>query len=404
MEKRKVCVILTSRAHYGRSLPTLKALRDHPNIELQIVVGASAVLDKYGNICKELEKEGFHINKKVTMLLEGQNKIAMAKTTGLGLIEFASVFEDLNPDIILLRGDRFEVIGPAIAAAYTNRFVAHIEGGDVTGTIDESVRHAITKLAHLHFPTTQRCAERLLKMGERSETIYHVGSQDIDFLKRSDLSSPTEIFTDSYAGQKGSGPKIDLTKEYLMVLQHPVTTEYGSGLSQIMATLTAIEELNIPTILIWPNVDAGSNEIEKGIRNFIYKKSHLSKGNLDDSELESNRNGVPVHFFRHVNAKMFVRLLNHASCLIGNSSAGIKEGSFLGTPVVNIGTRQSDRERASNVIDVGYNKDEIISAVRKHLSNGKYPSSGIYGTGDAATQIAQILATCPLQIQKKMTY
>jgi UDP-hydrolysing UDP-N-acetyl-D-glucosamine 2-epimerase len=402
MEKRKVCVILTSRAHYGRSLPTLKELKDHPNIELQIVVGASAVLDKYGNICKELEKEGFNIDRKVTMLLEGQNKISMAKTTGLGLIEFTSVFEDLNPDIVLLRGDRFEVIGPAIAAAYTNRFVAHIEGGDVTGTIDESVRHAITKFAHLHFPTTQKCAERLLKMGERQEMVHLVGSQDIDFLKRSDLSLPLNLFTPEYTGQKGSGPGIDLNNKYLMVLQHPVTSEYGNGLSQIVETLKAIEELNIPTILIWPNVDAGSNEIEKGIRNFIYKKSKLA--NNDSNVTEEEKSEVPVHFFRHIDAKMFVRLLNHTSCLIGNSSAGIKEGSYLGTPVVNIGTRQNERERASNTIDVDYNSSEIVSAVKKQLVNGRYNQSPIYGDGTAAIRIAETLANCPLEIQKKMTY
>ncbi len=401
--KRKVCVVLTSRTHYGRSLLTLKALRDHPNVELQIVLGASAILDKYGNIEKELAREGFKVDRKVTMLLEGQNHLTMAKTTGLGLIEFATVFEDLSPNIVLLRGDRFEILGPAIAAAYTNRTLAHIEGGDVTGTIDESVRHAVSKLAHIHFPTTQKCEERLLRMGENPQKVHNVGSQDIDFLAHSNLSFPHDLFTDQYTGQKGAGPKLDLTQGYLLVLQHPVTTEYGDSQQQIRETLAAIHKLNMPTILIWPNIDAGSNQIEQEIRKFMYRQGKLIKPQHTQGQENIEQNSQ-IHFYRHVNADMFVRLLNHASCLIGNSSAGIKESSFLGTPVVNIGTRQAGRERAANVLDVTYNKDQIFSAASEQIRHGKYLKSTLYGEGKAAARIADVLSSCSLDVQKKMTY
>jgi len=168
---KKICVVITNRAHYARGKLVLKAINEHPELELQLIVAGSALIDKYGNIMTKIEEDGFKINKKITMLLEGGTPTAMAKTTGVGLLEFSTAFENLEPDIVLIRGDRYEILAPAIAASYLNIPLAHIEGGDVTGTIDESVRHAVTKLAHLHFATNELSKERILKMGEIPENI-----------------------------------------------------------------------------------------------------------------------------------------------------------------------------------------------------------------------------------------
>src|SRR3989338_1213319 len=180
--KKKVCFVITNRVHYTRCKQLIQQLKNHPQLELQLVVAASALLPKYGDVTSELERDGVPIHAKINMLLEGGSPITMAKTTGLGLLEMSTVLENLKPDVVLVRGDRYEVLAIAIAAAYMNIPLAHIEGGDVTGTIDESVRHAITKLAHLHFPTNELSKERIIKMGEDPKQVHNVGSLDIEYL------------------------------------------------------------------------------------------------------------------------------------------------------------------------------------------------------------------------------
>ncbi len=382
-EKRKVCVIITSRAHYGRFKHILRELKNTPSIELQIIVGASAVLNRYGDIIKDIEKDGFHINAKLTMNIEGGTPLSMSKTTGLGIIEFSSVFDNLNPDIVLVRGDRFEVLSAAIAASYMNITIAHIEGGDVTGSIDESVRHAITKLSHIHFPTNRDSAERLVRLGENPSKIFLAGSPDIEFIKNCDLSP----LHDLYQRYGGVGEKADISGKYLVVLQHPVTTEYGEGYKQIQHTLQAINNLDTPTIWLWPNMDAGSEEIAKGIRTF--REENDVKGN--------------IHFFRHLSSEDYTRLINNCSCLIGNSSTGIKESSHLGIPVVNIGTRQAGRLRGKNVIDCEYNQEQIRNAIQRQVEHGKYESEEIY-TGTPSKVIPEVLSQCSLDVQKRISY
>lgn len=381
-KKRKICVVITSRAHYGRFKPLLKELKNHPNVELQIVVGASAILSKYGPIVQSIENEGFKINGKLTISIEGGTPICMAKTTGLGIIEFSSIFENLNPDIVLIRGDRFEVLAAAIAASYMNIVLAHIEGGDVTGSIDESVRHSITKLAHIHFPTNKESEGRLIKLGEDPYKIFLAGSPDIEFIKNCDLSPLNEL----YQKYGGVGEVVDISREYLVVLQHPVTTEFGKGTDQIKETIQVIDDLNIPTIWVWPNVDAGTEEIAKGIRTF-----------------RENNPAKNIHFFRHLSPEDFIRLINNCNCLVGNSSAGIKEGLYLGIPVVNVGTRQQGRLKGKNVMDVNYNKEEIKQAILKQLEHGKYPQENLYD-GNPSKVICEVLTTCKLDIQKRINY
>lgn len=382
-KKRKVCVIITSRAHYGRFKHILRELKNNPSIELQIIVGASAVLSRYGNVISDIEKDGFEVNSRLTINVEGGTPISMSKTTGLGVIEFSSIFENLKPDIVLLRGDRYEVLSAAIAASYMNIVIAHIEGGDVTGSIDESVRHAITKLSHIHFPTNKDSAERLAKLGENPNKIFLAGSPDIEFIKKCDLSP----IYDLYQRYGGVGTNVDISGKYLVVLQHPVTTEYGEGYKQVQHTLQAINSLDIPTIWLWPNTDAGTEEIAKGIRTF-----------REENDIKGN-----IHFFRHLSPEDYTRLINNCSCLIGNSSTGIKESSFLGTPVVNIGSRQSGRLRGKNVIDAKYDQEQIRNAIITQVNHGKYEPEEIY-SGEPSKVIPEVLSNCSLDVQKRISY
>ena len=379
MRKRKICFVVTSHIHYTRNKLVLDALRDHPRVELQIVVGGSAILPKYGEVLDLMQKDGFKCSAKITMVFEGGSPIAMAKTTGIGITEFATVFDNLNPDVVIVRGDRYEVLSAAIAASYLNIPVAHIEGGDVTGTIDESVRHAITKLAHIHFATNEVSLGRILRMGERPEYVFNVGSPELEFTAsiRGRLSSKLINYL-------GVGDAIDIRKPYLVVMQHPVTSEIEENQRHIMETLHAIHGLKMPTIWFWPNVDAGTDDISKVIRTFREEKSPKK-----------------IRFIKYLPPDEFTRLLKSAKCLVGNSSSGIKECSYLGVPVVNIGTRQNGRLRTENVIDVPYDRNTIHNAVRRQIANGEYPRSHAYYQKGTGQRIADTVATVPLYTQKQ---
>lgn len=382
---KKVCVVITNRAHYARGKLVLKAINEHPKLELQLIVAGSALIDKYGKIINKIEEDGFKINKKITMLLEGGTPTAMAKTTGLGLLEFSTAFENLKPDIVLIRGDRYEILAPAIAAAYLNIPLAHIEGGDVTGTIDESVRHAVTKLAHIHFATNELSKERILKMGEIPKNVYNVGSPDAEFLNVQDLTfNPNKIWESETIGV---GSKPDLSGKYLIVMQHPVTTEHKKSKEQTEETIKAIHDLKIPTIWIWPNVDAGTDELSKAVR--VYREN-----------IKQNH----IQFVRFLDPNLFAKVLKNATCIVGNSSAGIKESSFLGTPAVNIGTRQQGRLKDRNVINVSHESEEIKEAILKQVKNGTYPKSELYFKPDTSKQIASILSKSETKVQKRLNY
>ena len=382
---KKVCAVITNRAHYARGKLVLKAINEHPDLELQLIVAGSALIDKYGNIITKIEEDGFKINKKITMLLEGGTPTAMAKTTGLGLLEFSTAFENLKPDIVLIRGDRYEILAPAIASAYLNIPLAHIEGGDVTGTIDESVRHAVTKLAHIHFATNELSKKRILKMGEIPENVYNVGSPDAELLNSQDLTfNPNEIWRGETIGV---GERPNLSKEYLIVVQHPVTTEHKESKEQTEETIKAIHDLKIPTIWIWPNVDAGTDELSKAVR--VYRE---------------NTKQNHIQFVRFLDPTLFAKLLKNAACIVGNSSAGIKESSFLGTPAVNIGTRQQGRLKDKNVIDVPHDTDKIKEAILKQIKKGTYNQSELYFKPHTSTQIADTLAKSKTKMQKRLNY
>jgi UDP-hydrolysing UDP-N-acetyl-D-glucosamine 2-epimerase len=382
MARRKICVVITARPSYSRIKTALKAIIDNPTLELQLVVAASALLDRYGGAIDVIQRDGFEVHARVYSVLEGGSPAAMAKSTGLGLLELATVFENLKPDVVLTVADRYETLSTAVAAAYMNLPVAHVQGGELSGSIDEKVRHAVTKLADIHLVASKNAAERVIRMGECPETVYVTGCPSLD-LAREILPDPRLTF-DPFEKYGGVGPRMDLSRGYLVVMQHPVTTEHALSRAHITETLHVVHQLNLPTLWFWPNVDAGSDGTSNGIRHF--------------REVERPGN---IHFFKNMTPTDFLRVLYNSRCLIGNSSVGIRECSFLGIPVVNIGSRQVGRDRGRNVLDVGYDRNDIRCAIDRHLSNGRYASDPLYGDGNAGHRIAQSLSEASLSIEKR---
>jgi UDP-hydrolysing UDP-N-acetyl-D-glucosamine 2-epimerase len=381
---KRVCVVVGSRANYSSIKSAMRAFRSHSKLELQLIVGASALLDRYGTVADLIEQDGFVADEKVFMLIEGETPGTMAKSTGLGLLELPTAFDRLRPDVVVTVGDRFETIATALAATYMNIPLAHTMGGEVSGNIDESIRHAVTKFAHVHFPACSDAAERIVRMGEDPGTVHTVGCPRMDLVAEV-LERPGDGL--SQLLRFGVGGRFDLEQPFLLVSQHPVTTEYGDGERQITRTLKAVQALDLPAIVLWPNADAGAEHIARGIRKF--------REHEDDSKL---------HFFKNLATDDYVRLMSRTACIVGNSSSGIREGSFIGTPAVNVGPRQEGRQRGANVIDVGYDQDEIAEAVRAQLEHGPYDREPIYGDGRAGERIAEILATNDVRIGKRMTY
>jgi UDP-hydrolysing UDP-N-acetyl-D-glucosamine 2-epimerase len=382
---RKICVVVTARASYSRVKTLLKAIVEHPDLELQLIVAASALLEKYGSLLDVIQKDNFQITAKISNVLDADSVTAAAKTTGLGVIELSTVFENIQPDVVVTIADRFETLSTAVAATLMNIPLAHIQGGEITGNIDDKVRHAVTQLADIHFTATPAARERIIKMGQQPDKIYNTGCPSIDLVFEANEHPNLDFNPFQLYG--GVGKTFDLSLPFLMVMQHPVTTERGCLLQQINNTLEAVKILNIPTLWFWPNADPGTGDIAKGMRAFR----------------EQNEN-LPIHFFKNMDSIHFLKLLKTTACLIGNSSVGIREGSCLGTPVVNIGSRQQGRERGQNVMDVEPEVDQITQAIWKQLVHGKYPPNYVYGNGDAGKKIAEILATVPLSFHKRLAY
>jgi UDP-hydrolysing UDP-N-acetyl-D-glucosamine 2-epimerase len=385
LNKRKICVVITARPSYSRIKTALTAIQAHPALELQLVAAASALLDNYGKVVDTMESDGFAVAEQVYMILEGENLVTSAKSTGLGIVELATVFDNLKPDAVVTVADRYETLATAVAASYMNIPLVHVQGGEVTGSIDEKVRHAITKLADLHLVSTPKAAERVIRMGEDPASVHVTGCPSID-IAAGVMQNPALDFN-PFEKYGGVGDTFDLLGGYLVAMQHPVTTEYEVARQQVTETLFAVREIGLPVFWFWPNVDAGSDATSRGIRSF--------------REIEQPEN---MRFFKNMLPEDFLRLLYNSRCIVGNSSVAIRECSFLGVPAVNIGSRELGRERGKNVIDVDYRRSEISSAIRRHLNNGHYPSDQIYGNGNAGTRIANLLADESLTINKRITY
>jgi UDP-hydrolysing UDP-N-acetyl-D-glucosamine 2-epimerase len=385
--KRKVCAVVTARPSYSRIKTALDAIKKHKDLELQLVVAASSLLDKYGNVVKQMENDGFKITTKVYNVIEGETLITSAKTTGLGIIELSSVFAEIKPDVVLTIADRYETMATAIAAAYMNIPLAHIQGGEVTGNIDEKVRHAITKLADIHLVASEAAKQRVIRMGEIEKKVFITGCPSIDIADMIVKSSGNVKF-DPTQKYHGVGKLLNNREIYLIVMQHPVTTEQGMEVEQIIQTYEAIKDIPIQCYWFWPNIDAGSDMVSKQLR--IIRENDAPKN---------------IYFFKNLSPEDFIILLNGAKCIVGNSSVAIREASYLAIPAINIGTRQSGRERGNNVIDVDYDKSQIYFAIDKVLKgNIKVSRDYIYGNGNAGKNIANILAEVELTYMKILQY
>jgi UDP-hydrolysing UDP-N-acetyl-D-glucosamine 2-epimerase len=382
---RKICAVVGSRANYSSIKSALRAIQAHPDLELQLIVGASAILDRYGAVVDLMVADGFEPAARLHMLVEGETPATMAKSTGLGLIELPTVLAGLGPDVVITVGDRFETMATTLAAAYMNIPIAHTMGGEVTGTIDESIRHAVTKFAHIHFPASEDAKARIIRLGERPEDVHLVGCPRIDLVAEI-LASDTDVDRRVFA--EGVGDEIDLDQPFVLVSQHPVTTEYGSGEAQITATLEAVRKTGMQAIVLWPNADAGSDDISRGIRK--WREQGRDEG---------------MHFFKNLPIATYVRLMARTACLVGNSSSGVREGAYIGTPVVDIGTRQNGRERGANVVSSTHDTAAISEALAAQIAHGRYQMDATYGDGRAGQRIADILAGIDhVDVQKMITY
>lgn len=387
IKKREICVVINNRANYARIKYFLKAAKKEKKLNINIILGASANLERYGNLCEIIEKDGFKIKSKISTIVEGENPISMAKSTALSIIELSSIFEKLKPNIVIVIADRYENIATAIASSYLNIFLAHTQGGEVSGSIDESVRHAITKLSHIHFPSTKRSKNFLIKMGEDKKKIYITGCPSIDILKNERLIITNNLI--KKINKTKTGGYIDLTKNYLLLLYHPVTTEYNSAYSQINEIIKSVKVLskNFQIMWLWPNIDAGSDVFTKQIRLFREKNKEIKN----------------ILFVKNFTPEDYAVILNNCSCIFGNSSSGIRESAYLGKASVNIGSRQNLREISANVINVKCSAKQIVKAVIKQ-NNKRYKKSLLYGDGNAGIKIAKILSNCDLNISKKLNY
>jgi UDP-hydrolysing UDP-N-acetyl-D-glucosamine 2-epimerase len=383
LRKRKICILLVDRANYGRMKPVMEAIKNHPGLEMQVVVAGTMVLERFGNAVNIVEKDGFPIDGRVYMELEGSTPATMAKSVGFGIVEYVNEFLRLAPDIVLLIGDRYEALAAAIAAGYMNLCIAHIQGGEVSGSIDESARHAISKFAQFHFPSTQRSAEFLIRMGEDPKTILTIGCPSSDLVRLFDRSLNSNLIN-----SMGSGAIIDMRQPFLLAVFHPTTTEYGGERIQMEELLKASKEIEMQTLLLWPNIDAGSDHVSKAIRRFRDQDNNVSW-------LRTIINLPPEEY---------LKVLANAACVIGNSSSFVRDSGYFGTPVVLVGNRQDGREHDVHLIKSKPVAPNIISAVRKQLEHGRYLPSSLYGDGYVADRITNALATLKPYVQKRLHY
>ncbi len=381
---RNICIVVTARPSYARVKTLLNAIKKHPKLKLSLIVTGSALLDKYGSVINVIKKDGFEPTSIVHILIEGESLLTSAKSTGLGIIELSNTFHNLKPDIVISIADRYETMATAIASSYQNIPVAHIQGGEVTGSIDEKVRHSVTKLSDFHFVSNKDAADRIIKMGENKKNVYISGCPSIDLAKAIENK---KVKKNIRLPLKGVGHDVVLDEPYLVVMQHPVTYEWDKAFDHINMTLSAIHELNIQTIWFWPNVDAGSDDSSRAIR--IFRENKINN---------------KIRFVKNLPPEEFLILLKSSLCLVGNSSVGIRECSYLGIPVVNIGTRQDGRKRGENVLDVTYDKKTIKNAILNQIEKKKLKKNTIYGNGVAGKFIADVLSKVDLISEKKITY
>lgn len=379
---RKVCVVLVDRANYGRLKPVMRAIQEHPALELQVLAGGTMLLERFQQPVQVVRSDGFDVSGEVYMELEGSTPATMAKSVGFGIVEFAGELQRLKPDLVLVIGDRFEALAATIAAAYLNLCIVHLQGGEVSASIDESARHSISKFSHFHFPSTLRSAEYLVRMGERPDTILGVGCPSSDIARELDRTLSAEVLN-----QRGSGTPIDLDRPFLLSIFHPTTTQFGSERAEIDELLTALDDLSMQTVLLWPNIDAGSDHISKAIRVF-----------------RDRRGARWLRTLTNIPPEDYLRVLANAACAIGNSSSFVRDASFFGTPVVLVGNRQDGREHDEHVMPVPADARAIAATARIQLGRGRYQPSTLYGDGNVSARIAAAVATLDIYLQKRLFF
>jgi len=385
IKKKKICVVLNNRANYARIKSFLLLANKNNKIDLHLVLAGSSHLEKYGDISGLIKKDKLRINHKLFTIYEGNDPICMTKTTSQTINELSTVFLNTKPDIVFVIGDRYENLAVAISASYMNIPIAHVQGGEVTGSIDESVRHAITKLSHIHFTCTKRSKKFVLKMGENKRNVFLTGCPSIDLIKSHELK------IDKGFNKRNSfvGSIINFKKPYLTFLLHPVTTEFEKNKEYIDNLIKIIEYFSnkYQTVILWPNVDSGTDFISKKIRILLNHNKEKS-----------------IAAYKNFSPEDYLKLINNTLCLVGNSSSGIRESSIIGLPVVNVGSRQTGRERGKNVIDVDNNYISILKAINKQLKKKKYKKNKIYGDGKAGKRILNIILKKKINIFKKISY
>lgn len=366
----KLCIAVTARASFARIVSVLRACQASPMLDLTVALHTSAMLPQYGDIRPELTEMGINFRCLYNALIPGPTS-AMAKTSGLAMVELATLFEELKPEAVMTIADRYETLATAATAAYMNIPLIHLQGGERSGSIDDRVRDAVSMFAELHFPATAKAAENLIRMDVRGN-VWPVGCPSIDVIAALD-DKPVK-----WGQYTGIGPPVDPGCPYILVAQHPVTTEAHKAYAQMRETICAvtraIREMQVQAIWIHPNLDAGTDGASKALREF-----------------HEYAPALPIHFYRNIAPEDFGRAMKHCMVLVGNSSAGIRESAYLGTPVVNVGTRQRHRERAENVVDADHNELEIYRRIREQSETVRYPRSRLYGDGHAADRILEAL-------------
>lgn len=379
----RVCVVTGTRAEYGLLRPVMEAVRIE-GLDLRVIATGMHLLPEFGETYHEIERDGFRIDARVDMGLPGDTPSAMAKSIGVGICGMTQALEGIASDAVLVLGDRVEAFAGAVAGAGSNLLVAHLHGGERTrGGLDESMRHAITKLAHLHLAATERSRERILRMGENPDWVHTVGAPGLDPVLNGKPLDRGEL-------ERRLG--FPLQKPLVLAVQHPVSTDCDQAAFQITETLEALKSLGHQTLWIYPNSDAGGRRMIE--------------------VLESHRAEPWLRLFANLDHVIYLGLLRHADVLIGNSSSGIIEAPSFRLPAVNIGSRQDGRERSANVLDAGYDRNEILACVRRALSDPEFRRQvqscvNPYGDGKTGPRVAGILRReeiSPARLQKQITY
>lgn len=367
LDRQRIAVVVTARPSWAKLQTLCEALRARPEVELQIIACASALLERYGKVVDVIRAQGFSIAEEAWSTYEGSNLVTSALETGSLVAHLAGVVSRLRPDVGVVCADRHEVLGAAQAFAYQHTRLGHLQGGERTGSIDDRVRDSITALADYHFTCTEQAKYRVISLTGAYDRVWNTGCSSIDMAKRA-LGEPP--VTSEELG--GAGPALNLDEPFLVVLQHPDTRYEARAYDEMVETLAGVGATDVPAIVFWPGQDAGMERASKAVRERA-------------SGLRTVRNLPPARY---------LRLLSQASCLVGNSSSGIRESAYLGTPVVNVGLRQYGRQRACNVMDGPHDRWWITEAIRMQLAHGRYPSSDLYGRGDSGARIAEVLTSC----------